>query len=529
MIKAQAPAARTQRPFNEATRRTLDAPTLAFLKALHRRFEPRRQALLKARVRRQAALDSGVRPGFLTETADVRGSEWQVARVPEDLDRRWVEIVGPARRKEIVTSLNSGADCFVADFADAMSPTWPNVIQGHADLCDAIRREIDFVDEGGRPFRLSFNLATLIVRPRGWHLDETRVKVGGQPMSASLFDFGVYFFRNVTELMGRGSGPYFSLPQLHNRLEARLWNDVFTFAQEYCDVPQGTIRASVVIEHILAAYEMEEILFELQDHASALVAGRWNYVFSAIKTFGRYPELTLPDRGDVDRSVPFMRAFTELLIRTCHRRGAHAIGGTNSFIPIDGDSGVRARAIESVRSEMERESQDGFDGTSVAHAGLVPLARAAFAAVLGPESHHKDRYREDVRVGRYDLMALADTGGRTSRVGLELNTSVALQYLTSWLRGQGSVKIYNGLEDASTAEVSRAQIWQWVRHGVTLDDGATVTPELYEQIRDEQVRRLTARIGNEDGRLTAAAGWLDRLVLADRCAPYMIAAASPTD
>jgi malate synthase len=527
-MRTQALKTRAHRPWNQATERVLDAPTLAFLKALHHRFEPRRRALLEARGRRQAALDSGVRPGFLLETADVRGSEWQVATVPADLDRRWVEIAGPAERETIVNSLNSGADCFVADFGDAMSPTWPNVIQGHSDLCNAIRREIDFVDDSGRPFRLSFNLATLIVRPRGLHLDETRVKVGGQPMSASLFDFGVHFFQNVSELQVRGSAPYFSLSQIHNRLEARLWNDIFTFAQDYCDIAHGSIRATVVIEHILAAFEMEEILFELQDHAAGLVAGRWNYVFSAIKTFGRYAELTLPDRGDVDRTVPFMRAFTELLIRTCHRRGAHAIAGTNSFVPISGESDVRARAIEAVRSEMERESLEGFDGTSVAHAGLVPLARAAFGAVLGDDARHRDRFREDVRVGTYDLMALADTGGRVTRVGMELNTSVALQYLTSWLRGTGSVRIYNGLEDASTAEVSRAQLWQWVRHGVPLEDGSTVTPGLYEKIRDEQIARLTVRIGDHDGRLTAAAGWLDRLVLADDCVPFMIAAASPT-
>ncbi|MDH3733865.1 MAG: malate synthase A [Gemmatimonadota bacterium] len=500
----------------------LTPEALAFLKALHCEFEPRRQAILQARARRQAAIDSGVRPGFLLETQDVRGSEWQVARPPHDLDCRWVEMVGPADRQAIVSGLNSGADCFVADFGDSLSPTWPNVIEGHSHLHDAIRRDIDFVARDGRPYRLSFNLATLVVRPRGWHLDESRVKVGGKPMSGSLFDFGLHMFHNGKELLARGSGPYFCLPKLQTRLEARLWNDVFTFAQERLGIPHGTIRASVIIEHILAAFEMEEILFELKEHASGLVAGRWNYVFSAIKTFGRYPELTLPDRGDVGMTVPFLRAFTELLVRTCHRRGAHAIGGVNPFVPGEGDSDIRARAIEAVRSEMERESHDGFDGTSVAHAGLVPLARAAFGAVLGADAHHKDRYREDVRVGTYDLMSLADTGGRVTRVGMELNVCVALEYLTSWLRGRGSVAMYDSLEDASAAEISRAQLWQWVRHEVPLDDGSVATPALYAEIRAQQVQRLTRRVGNEDGRLDAAAEWLDTLVLGDACPPFMV-------
>ncbi|MFV1987849.1 MAG: malate synthase A [Gemmatimonadota bacterium] len=502
----------------------LTPDALAFLKALHRKFEPRRQGLLHARERRQTALDAGVRPGFLLETAETRGSEWQVAPPPRDLERRWVEIVGPADRKTIVDSLNSGADCFVADFGDSLSPTWPNVIEGHAHLYDAVRREIDFTDQGGTPFRLSFNLATLMVRPRGWHLEETRVKVGGKPISASLFDFGLHFFHNANELLARESGPYFYLPKLQNRLEARLWNDVFTFAQEWIGVAHGTIRATVLIEHILAAFEMEEILHELQDHASGLNAGRWNYIFSAIKTFGRYPELTLPDRADVGMTVPFMRAFTELLVRTCHRRGAHAIGAAQALVPRDADPDMRERTIDAVRAEMERESLDGFDGASVSHTGLVPLARAAFGSVLGADAHHKDRYREDVRVGAYDLIALGDTGGRITRVGMELNVNVALQYMTSWLRGKGAVAIYNVVEDAATAEISRAQLWQWIRHRVPLDDGSLATPELYAEIREHERRRLERRIGNQDGRLDAAVRWLDRLVLGDSCPQFMMAA-----
>jgi malate synthase len=502
----------------------LTPDALSFLKELHSTFEPRRQAILGARDRRQAALDSGVRPGFLLETAEVRGSEWQVASPPRDLECRWVEIMGPVEREAIITALNSGADCFVADFGDSLSPTWPNVIEGHEHLFDAIRRDIDFIAESGRPFRLGFNLATLIVRPRGWHLEEPRVKVGGQPMSAALFDFGLHFFNNAKELLARESGPYFSLPKLQNRLEARLWNDVFVFAQSHLEIPNGSIRATVMIEHILAAFEMEEILYELQDHATALNAGHANYVFSAIKTFGRYPEMALPDRADVSMTVPFMRAFTELLVRTAHRRGAHAIGTVGAFVPGENDAELRERAAEAVRSEMERESHDGFDGTSVVHAGLVPLGRAAFGAVLGAEPHRKNHYREDVRVGAYDLIALGDTGGRITRVGMALNVSVALQYMTAWLRGTGSIPIYHAIEDASTAEIARAQLWQWVRHGVPLEDGSTVTPQLYAAIRDDERRRLAARVGLEDGRLDLAVKWLDRLVLGDACPPCMIAA-----
>lgn len=524
MTRTQAMQPTGRRTWNHATERMLAPEALAFLKELHHEFEPRRQAVLSARARRQAALDSGVRPGFLLETADVRGSEWQVARPAKDLECRWVEVVGPADRETIIRSLNSGADNFVADFGDSLSPTWPNIIEGHAHLCDAIRRDIDFISTDGRPHRLSFNLATLTIRPRGWHLEESRVKVGGQAMSASLFDFGVYFFHNARELLARDSGPYFCLPKIQNRLEARLWNDVFTFAQSRLGIPHGSIRATVLVEHILAAFEMEEILYELQDHASGLSAGRSNYIFSAIKTFGRYPELTLPDRADVSMTVPFMRAFTELLVRTCHRRGAHAIGAVNGFVPHSDDSELRERAVDAVRSEMERESHDGFDGTSVVHPGLVPLARAAFGAVLGAEPHHKSHYREDVRVGAYDLIALGDTGGRITRVGMELNVSVALQYMTAWLRGTGAIPIYHAIEDASTAEISRAQLWQWVRHRVPLEDGAIATPELYVEIRDRERQRLAMKVGTEDGRLDAAAKWLDRLVLGDACPPYMIAA-----
>lgn len=521
MIKTKARRER-RRDTRYASAETILTPdALAFLKALHREFEPRRQALLRTRAQRQASIDAGARPGFLPETAHVRASEWQIAPAPHDLQRRWVEVIGPADRTSVINGLNSGADAFVADFDDSLSPTWPNVIEGHTSLYDALRRNIDFVARDGRPHRLSFNLATLMVRPRGLHLDETRVKIGGDPISAGLFDFGLYFFHNAEELLARVSGPYFYLSKLENRLEARFWNDVFTFAQSYIGIPHGSIRATILIEHILAAFEMEEILFELSDHAAGLSAGRWNYIFSAIKTFGRYPELSLPDRADVAMTVPFMRAYTELLVRTCHRRGAHAIGGVSTFIPMGGERRLRDGAIDAIRAEKERESHDGFDGTRVGPVGLVPIARAAFGSVLGDAAHHKNRGREDVRVGACDLIALGDTDGRVTRVGMELNVSVALQYLTAWLRGHGSVMIHDLIEDTSTAEISRTQLWQWVRHRVQLADGTRATPERYREIREAEMRRLARRLGDEDGRLTAAGKWLDRLVLSDGCAPFI--------
>ena len=509
----------------EPAKRILSPAALDFLAALHEEFEPRRRDLLADRDRRQAAIDAGERPDFLAETAHVRESEWRVAPTPPDLQRRWVEITGPVDRKMVINALNSGADCFMADFEDSLSPTWPNVIDGQISLFNAVRRQIDFTAPNGKHYALGPDLATLFVRPRGWHLDETRVEVGGKPVSASLFDFGLFFFHNAREQVARGTGPYFYLPKLQSHLEARLWNDVFSFAQSYAGLPRGTIRATVLIEHILAAFEMDEILFELREHSAGLNAGRWDYIFSAIKTVSTERDFVLPDRGDVGMTVPFMRAYTELLVRTCHRRGAHAMGGMAAFIPSRHDAELNERALAAVTADKERESRDGFDGTWIAHPDLVPVARAAFGAELGDRDHQKDRLREDVAVEVSDLLSVGATPGAITHAGVELNVSVALQYLTWWLRGFGAVGINNLMEDTATAEISRAQLWQWLHHEVELDDGEPFTAGLYRAIRNRETERLEDVLDDADGRLGQAVELLDSLVLAEHCADFLTLAA----
>ncbi len=496
----------------------LTPPALDFVAALHREFNPRRLELLQRRAERQQAIDAGQFPDFLPETAHIRESEWQVAPAPPDLQDRRVEITGPVDRKMMINALNSGARVFMADFEDALSPTWVNVVQGQINLRDAVRRTISFESPDGRIYRLAEKTATLVVRPRGWHLVERHVLVDGEPISASLFDFGLYFFHNAHELLNRGSGPYFYLPKLESHLEARLWNDVFNFAQDRLGIPRGTIRATVLIETILAAFEMDEILWELRDHAAGLNAGRWDYIFSVIKKFRRHRDFLLPDRAQVTMTVPFMRAYTELLVRTCHRRGAHAIGGMAAFIPSRRDPQVNEIALAKVREDKEREANDGFDGTWVAHPDLVPVATEVFDRVLGEKPHQKDRLREDVRVTARDLLDVRVPGGRITEAGLRNNLSVALQYLDSWLRGQGAAAIFNLMEDTATAEISRAQLWQWRFHAATLDDGRLVTKELYEQIRNEEL----AKLGSEaTGRLREAREILDRLVLTDEFTEFL--------
>jgi len=509
----------------EPARRILSPAALEFLAALHEEFEPRRRELLAARARRQAAIDAGERPDFLAETAHVRESDWRVAPTPPDLQRRWVEITGPVDRKMVINALNSGADCFMADFEDSLSPTWPNVIDGQISLFNAVRRQIDFTAANGKDYALGPDLATLFVRPRGWHLDETRVEVAGEPVSASLFDFGLFFFHNAREQLAHGTGPYFYLPKLQSHLEARLWNDVFTFAQAYVGIPHGTIRATVLIEHILAAFEMDEILYELRDHSAGLNAGRWDYIFSAIKTLSIDPDSVLPDRANVGMTVPFMRAYTELLVQTCHRRGAHAMGGMAAFIPSRRDAELNERALAAVTADKERESRDGFDGTWIAHPDLVPVARAAFEAELGDRDHQKDRLRADASVEAHDLLSVGATPGAVTRAGVELNVSVALQYLTWWLRGFGAVGINNLMEDTATAEISRAQLWQWLHHEVELDDGEPFTTELYRDIQGHETTRLGDVLDDTDGRLSEAAELLESLVVADRCADFLTLAA----
>jgi malate synthase len=482
-------------PVDDHRASILSDDALAFLAELHQRFEPTRRELLDARAERRARLADGETPDFLDDTADVREGDWTVAPAPADHDDRRVEITGPTDRKMVINALNSGAKVFMADFEDANAPTWANMIDGQANLVEAVRREISLV-EGEKTYELGSELATLVVRPRGWHLDEPRITVDGDPIAGSLVDFGLYFFHNADELLTRGSGPYFYLPKLEGHREARLWNDVFTFAQERLGIPHGTIRATVLIEHLLAAFEMDEILYELRDHAAGLNAGRWDYIFSLIKVFRHRSDLVLPDRAQVTMTVPFMRAYTELLVRTCHRRGAHAIGGMAAFIPSRRDPKVNETAIPAVQADKEREAGDGFDGTWVAHPDLVPVALEQFDAVLGARPNQKDRLREDVDVKPGDLLDVRVPGGEITEAGLRSNVSVGLRYLAAWLAGQGAVAIFNLMEDTATAEISRSQLWQWRTHGAALDEGGAVTDELVRSVLDEELATAREELGD---------------------------------
>jgi malate synthase len=498
-------------------RRVLTPDALAFVADLQGEFGARRAELLARRHERQAELDEGANPDFLAETADVRAGDWSVAPAPGDLDDRRVEITGPVERKMMINALNSGARVFMADFEDALSPTWENVVTGQANVIDAVRRTLSFESPEGKRYRLDDELATLLIRPRGWHLDERHVTVGGAPVAASLFDFGIWFFHTAAELLERGSGPYLYLPKLESHLEARLWNDVFVFAQERLNVPRGSVRATVLIETILAAFEMDEILWELREHAAGLNAGRWDYIFSIIKKFHDRPDMLLPDRIQVTMAVPFMRAYTQLLVRTCHRRGAHAIGGMAAFIPNRRDPDVTETALAKVREDKERESGDGFDGTWVAHPDLVPVAGEIFDRALGERRNQKDRLREDVEVSADQLLDVRVPDGRTTETGLRNDISVGLQYLDAWLAGTGAVAIFNLMEDAATSEIARSQLWQWRRHGAHLDDGRPVTAELYETIRDQELVKL----GRGAGHLGDARDLLDGLVLDDEFTEFM--------
>jgi malate synthase len=442
--------------------RVLTADALDFLARLHREFEPRRQEILAVRSQRQAAVDAGASLGFLAETSEVRAKDWSVASAPADLNDRRVEITGPAEAKMTINALNSGAKVFMADFEDALSPTWANVVGGQSALMDAVRRTLTFAAPEGKRYELGEDLATLLVRPRGWHLVERHVEVDGQPVSGSLFDFGLYLLHNGSELLKRGSGPYFYLPKMQSHREARLWNDVFLWAQDVVGVPRGSIRATVLVETIWAAFEMDEILYELREHAAGLNAGRWDYIFSIIKTFARHGNLVLPDRAQVTMAVPFMRAYTQLLVRTCHRRGAHAIGGMSAFIPNRREPEVTENALAKVREDKERESGDGFDGTWVAHPDLVPVAKEIFDRHLGDRPNQKEVLREDVQVTAADLLNFDIPGGRVTEAGLATNVSVGTRYIASWLAGTGAAALDNLMEDAATAEISRSQIWQWV-------------------------------------------------------------------
>jgi len=468
---------------------------LGFLADLGRRFGPRIDEALERRAARQRELTAGGGLDFLPETEEIRRGEWRVAPAPRDLTRRIVEITGPVDRKMIINALNSGADVFMADFEDATSPTWTNLIGGQVNLHDAVRRRITWNDPAtGKSYRLGERLATLVVRPRGLHLPERHLRLASAPMHGALVDFGLYFFHNATELLRQGSGPYFYLPKLESHLEARLWNDIFLHAQEALGIPAGTIRATVLIETLPAAFEMEEILYELRDHASGLNCGRWDYIFSFIKTQQHDPSVILPDRSQVTMQQPCMRAYTQLAVRTCHRRGAFAMGGMAAQIPIRNDERANAEALDKVRADKLREVTDGHDGTWVAHPALVPVAREVFEARMdGP--HQLSKLREDVRVTRADLLAVPE-GTRTEH-GLRLNVRVGVQYIEAWLRGVGAVPLYNLMEDAATAEISRTQVWQWIRHGATLDDGRPVTPGMLNEVMAEELDVIMGEIGKD--------------------------------
>jgi malate synthase len=493
--------------------RVLTPDAIEFVEQLIGRFGPRREQLLARRQEVQRRIRAGELPHFLKETAEIRAAEWTVAPSATDLSDRRVEITGPVERKMMINALNSGARVFMADFEDALSPPWANVIAGQVNCMDAVRRTLAYVSPEGKRYKLADKLATLVVRPRGWHLQEKHILSGGRPVSASLVDFGFYFFHNARELLARGSGPYFYLPKLESHLEARLWNDVFNAAQDALALPRGTIRATVLIETILAAFEMEEILYELRDHAAGLNAGRWDYLFSMIKTFRDRPEFVLPDRAQLTMAVPFMRAYTELLVRTCHRRGAHAIGGMAAFIPSRRDAEVNANAFARVREDKGREAGDGYDGAWVAHPDLVPVVQEVFDRVLPDRPHQKDRQREDVRVTGRELLDVRVPDGRITEAGVRSDVSVALQYLEAWLGGSGAVAINNMMEDTATAEIARAQLWQWIRHSVRTEGGEPVTLERVRSTLREELARLEAG-GPEETRLADAAQVLDNLVAA---------------
>jgi malate synthase len=472
----------------------LTADAVEFLTDLEREFRDRRAELLARRAERLARLAAGELPDFLPDTAGVRDGDWRIAPFPEEIADRRVEITGPVDRKMVINALNSGARVFMADFEDANSPTWENCIEGQRNLTEALDRTIS-LDTGEKQYALNDEVAVLFVRPRGWHLEERHFEVDGAPMSASLFDFGLYVLRNHAR-----NGRYLYLPKLESHREARLWNDAFCFAQDRLGVPRGTLKATVLIETILAAFEMDEILHELREHSAGLNAGRWDYIFSVIKKLGHRPEFVLPDRVDVTMAVPFMRSYCELLVRTCHRRGAHAMGGMAAFIPSRRDPAVNAIALEKVREDKDREASQGFDGTWVAHPDLVPVALESFDRVLGDRPNQIDRQRDDVHVTSSDLLDVAATPGAITEDGLRSNVSVGIQYLAAWLHGSGAVAINNLMEDAATAEISRSQIWQWLHHGrITADDVRRITDEEVAKLGDgyDDARAIFERIATQ--------------------------------
>ncbi|MFC0039046.1 malate synthase A [Actinomadura rayongensis] len=515
-------------PLGERYDEILTPEALDLVAVLHREFGARRKELLKARAERQERLSAGGTLDFLPDTAAVRADDsWRVNEPGPGLEDRRVEITGPTDRKMTINALNSGAKVWLADFEDANTPLWNNMIEGQLSLRDALDRTIDFTDpKSGKSYALKADeeLATIVVRPRGWHMEEKHVLVDGEPISGSLFDFALYFFHCARRQLAKGKGPYFYLPKMESHLEARLWNDVFNLAQDELEIPRGTIRATVLIETIPAAFEMEEILYELRDHSAGLNAGRWDYLFSVIKKFrDRGADFVLPERNAITMTAPFMRAYTELLVRTCHKRGAHAIGGMAAFIPSRKDAEVNKVALEKVRADKTRESGDGFDGSWVAHPDLVPVCREVFDGVLGDKPNQRDRLREDVKVSAADLLNIKATPGDITEAGLRGNVDVALRYLATWLDGAGAVAIHNLMEDAATAEISRSQVWQWIYNGVATAEGQKITKEWVEQILDEELAKIRAELGDafNEPRYNQAVALFKEVTLADEYSEFL--------
>ena len=499
----------------------LTPEALAFLEGLHRTFDARRLALLAARAERQTALDAGALPDFLPQTRAIRAGDWRVAPIPADLLDRRVEITGPVDRKMVINALNSGANVFMADFEDANAPTWANNLDGQINLKDRWHASLDFTDAAsGKHYALGGTPAVLLVRPRGWHLPERHLTVDGHPISGALFDFGLYVFHNAKAQIAKRTAPYFYLPKLESHLEARLWNDVFVHAQKALGIPNGTIKATVLIETLPAAFEMDEIIYELRDHMAGLNCGRWDYMFSFIKKLRANPHYILPDRAQVVMGKAFLRAYSLLLIKTCHRRGAFAMGGMAAQIPNRKDKAANDAAFAKVKADKEREAGDGHDGTWVAHPDLVPVAREVFDRLM-PGPNQLARQRQDVAVGQRELLEVHD--GTKSENGMRENIRVGVQYIEAWLRGRGAVPLYNLMEDAATAEISRAQVWQWIRYGVTLTDGRQATPEMFEHLLDEEMTRIRGEVGDAfaQGRFDEARALFRALSLADRFEEFL--------
>lgn len=510
-VSVISPGVETLAPISPSQAEILTPEAMAFIVDLHRAFNPRRKELLAARSERQKRLDAGEKPDFLSGTREIRESEWTVAPLPLDLLDRRVEITGPVDRKMIINALNSGARVFMADFEDSSTPTWNNLLDGHINLRDAIRRTIAFSDPAtGKQYKLDEKTAVLFVRARGWHLEERHILVDGEPMSGSIFDFGLYFFHNAKELLARGSGPYFYLPKMESHLEARLWNDIFLRAQQNLGLPSGTIKATVLIETILAAFEMDEILYELREHSAGLNCGRWDYIFSFIKKFANDSRAVLPDRAQVTMTTHFMRSYSKLAIKTCHRRNVHAMGGMSAYIPVKSDPIANEKALEQVRADKEREASDGHDGTWVAHPGLVPVAMAIFDRLM-PQPNQIAKQSPDYQPTAADLLQVPE--GEITEAGLKQNVAVGLGYIEAWLRGIGCVPLFNLMEDAATAEISRAQLWQWVHRKATLNDGRIIDIPLVDSlIAAELAKQKTAVDGVRYAAYENAASLMSDLV-----------------